>query len=275
MRIKSFFLTLIFSFSLLFEAFAADTTSFVYNDFSDISTWQLNGNSTGATNSDNREVLRLTISRLSQSSSAFIKDPIKLVSDNGFLASFSAFFSFQMSNNGGLDEGEGDGADGIVFVIQTVANDVGTVGGGIGYRGGDPHPVAFDALIDLFGCLSDEAVLPEKAVVQFQVQLLREVGLMPQLDRCVSCGGPVSGRVGVFISAREGGVLCGDCEAPRVEKFRTSLAGLRAATSPLEAANAAADQAFDMLDYYITEATGRRPRLAEVFRRASTSARSR
>ena len=140
---------------------------------------------------------------------------------------------------------------------------------------GDPHPVAFDALIDLFGCLSDEAVLPARAVVQFQVQLLREVGLMPQLDRCVSCGGPVSGRVGVFISAREGGVLCGDCEAPHVEKFRTSLAGLRAAASPVEAANAAADQAFDMLDYYITETLGRRPRVSELFRRASISARSR
>ncbi len=139
---------------------------------------------------------------------------------------------------------------------------------------GDPHPVAFDALLDLFGCLSDEAVLPIRAVVRFQTQLLREVGLMPQLDLCVSCGGTVSGRVGVFISAREGGVLCGDCEAPRVEKFRTSLAGLRAAALPLDAADTAVGQAFDMLDYYITEALGRRPRVSELFRRASSSARS-
>jgi DNA repair protein RecO (recombination protein O) len=139
---------------------------------------------------------------------------------------------------------------------------------------GDPHPVAFDALIDLFGCLSDEAASPARAVVQFQARLLREVGLMPQLDRCVSCGGPVSERVGVFISAREGGVLCGDCEAPRVEKFRTSLAGLRAVAAPPEAADTAVDQAFNMLDYYITEAMGRRPRLSEFLRQAMTSARS-
>ena len=140
---------------------------------------------------------------------------------------------------------------------------------------GDPHPVAFDALIDLFGCLSGEGVSPVGAVVRFQTQLLREVGLMPQLDRCVSCGGPVSERVGVFISAREGGVLCGDCEAPRVEKFRTSLVGLRAAALPLEAADTAVDQAFNMLDYYMTEAMGRRPRLSELFRQVSTSARPR
>ena len=113
---------------------------------------------------------------------------------------------------------------------------------------GDRHPMVFDAMIELLGHLSGEAVLPAKAVVQFQVQLLREVGLMPQLDRCVSCGGPVSGRVGVFISAREGGVLCGDCEGPRVEKFRTSPAALQAVMSPLEAPGAAAGQAFDLLE---------------------------
>ena len=98
---------------------------------------------------------------------------------------------------------------------------------------------------------------------------------MPQLDRCVSCGGAVSGRVGVFVSAREGGVLCGDCEGPRVDKFRTSPAGLRAAVLPLEAPDAAVAQAFDMLAYYITEALGRRSRVSELFRRVSTSARSR
>jgi len=138
---------------------------------------------------------------------------------------------------------------------------------------GDPHPALFDALVELFGRLSDEVARPVQAVVRFQGQLLREVGLMPQLDCCVSCGCPVLGRTGVFISAREGGVLCGDCEGPRVEKFRTSLAALRAVALPREAKDAAADQAFDLLDYYITEATGRRPRLSELFRRASASAR--
>ncbi|HUW82492.1 MAG TPA: DNA repair protein RecO [Phycisphaerae bacterium] len=139
---------------------------------------------------------------------------------------------------------------------------------------GDPHPAVFDALIELLGHLSGEAAAPVQALVRFQVHLLREAGLVPQLDRCVSCGCPVSGRHGVFVSAWEGGVLCGDCEGPCVEKFRTNPAALQAVMLPLEAPGAAAGQAFDLLDYYITEATGRRPRLSELFRRASTSARS-
>jgi hypothetical protein len=128
---------LLFFLILLTSSFcySADTTKIIYNDFSDISAWKLNGTCTGASNEDNKKVLRLTLDELSQGGSAFIKNPIKLVSDKGFLASFSAFFSFQITRSGGLDEGTGDGADGIAFVVQTVANNVGNVGGGIGYQG--------------------------------------------------------------------------------------------------------------------------------------------
>jgi hypothetical protein len=121
----------------------ADTTKIIYNDFSDISAWQLNGKCTRASNDDNKKVLRLTRDSLTQGGSAFIASPIKLVSDKGFLASFSAFFSFQITKSGGLDEGTGDGADGIAFVVQTVANNVGNVGSGIGYQG-IPHSLGIE-----------------------------------------------------------------------------------------------------------------------------------
>jgi len=114
---------------------SADTTTIAYNDFNDISLWRLNGSTTGATNANKIKVLRLTPDNTSQSGSAFISNPVKLVSDKGFMASFSAYFSFQITNTGGLNEGAGAGADGIVFIVQTVANNVGTEGGGIGYRG--------------------------------------------------------------------------------------------------------------------------------------------
>lgn len=120
---------------IIINSFAVDTTTIVFSDFSDLSNWQLNGTCRGATNADKKKVLRLTNSTKSQSGSAFIKNPIQLISDKGFLASFSAYFSFQISNTDGLNEGDGAGADGLVFVIQTVANNVGSVGGGLGYRG--------------------------------------------------------------------------------------------------------------------------------------------
>jgi hypothetical protein len=115
--------------------YGADTTKFVYQDFSDLSKWQLNGVSSGATNTEGKKVLRITESKEYQSGSAFVKEPQKLVSDKGFLASFSAYFSFQITNNNGKTEKDGAGADGIAFVVQTIANNVGTNGQGLGYEG--------------------------------------------------------------------------------------------------------------------------------------------
>ena len=127
-------LLLLFCTIFFFNSYAVDTTAINYNDFEDLSAWKLNGTARGAI-SANKRVLRLTANTTSQSGSAFITNPIQMVSDKGFMASFSAYFSFQISNTGGLNEGDGAGADGLVFVIQTVANNVGSVGGGLGYRG--------------------------------------------------------------------------------------------------------------------------------------------
>lgn len=52
------------------------------------------------------------------------------------LSSFSTYFSFQLSNPGGISDNDGIGADGLVFVVRTVANNVGGgAGGGLGYSG--------------------------------------------------------------------------------------------------------------------------------------------
>ncbi|WP_013325527.1 Calx-beta domain-containing protein [Gloeothece verrucosa] len=75
-------------------------------------------------------VLRLT-DNLSQSGGAFVTNPISLADD----VSFSTFFEFQISNPQGVSDLDGQGADGLVFVIQTIANNVGGGGGGIGYEG--------------------------------------------------------------------------------------------------------------------------------------------
>lgn len=75
-------------------------------------------------NVGDERVLRLT-NNYGQSGSAFLTNPISLASD----ASFSSYFEFQFTNQGG------GGADGIVFTVQTVANTAGGAGGGIGYQG--------------------------------------------------------------------------------------------------------------------------------------------
>lgn len=110
-------------------------------------------------------VLRLTPSLQTQAGSAFSTNQVSLNSN----ASFSTFFEFQISQplNGG--------ADGLVFVVQTVGNNVGGAGGGIGYAGiNNSLGVEFDTFnnggvdngngnhvgIDLNGSIASVALAP-------------------------------------------------------------------------------------------------------------------
>jgi hypothetical protein len=94
-----------------------------FSDFCDVSAFTLNGETPNLTPNAGC-VLRLT-DDLSQSGSAFLTNPISLAADVSFSTAFS--FRFTSQKNGG--------ADGIVFVVQTVASNVGGLGGGIGYQG--------------------------------------------------------------------------------------------------------------------------------------------
>lgn len=110
----------------------AHAATFSYSDFSDLSDFQLNGATASignpATDSSQRQVLRLT-NALGQSGSAFLTNAVNLANQ----ASFSTFFTFNINTPIGISDSDGQGADGIVFVVQTVANTAGGIGGGIGY----------------------------------------------------------------------------------------------------------------------------------------------
>ncbi len=108
------------------SARAADVL--VFNDFSSTAGLQLNGHAAQVGN-----VLRVTPAVDNRAGSVFSTQAVSLA-DN---ASFSTRFSFRFSNpdQGFCDGGPICGADGLVFVLQTVSNNVGGVGGGIGYYG--------------------------------------------------------------------------------------------------------------------------------------------
>jgi hypothetical protein len=109
-----------------------------FPNFSDLSALTLNGAARSPIDNpvsvDGQNVLRLT-NNLGQGGSAFLTKPISLRDAGGFLASFSTTFQFQISNPRGIGDQDGQGADGLVFVVQTQANNVGGAGGGIGYAG--------------------------------------------------------------------------------------------------------------------------------------------
>jgi len=126
---------------------------------------------------------------------------------------------------------------------------------------GDPHPRLFEAILELLGDLS-RAEQPLPALVRFQQRLLSEIGLAPELRRCLSCGRRLGPREPSYFSSTQGGTICRHCEAPFVEKRRIGagvLAGLWG-TEPLTAATAVG--AFDLLNYHLAHLMGREPRLA-------------
>lgn len=103
-----------------------------FPNFCNVSSFTLNGDA-GALNPNPECVLRLT-NALSQSSSAWLTNTFSLAAD----ASFSTLFSFRMTNPQGIGDTDGQGADGIVFAVQTAGNNVGGGGQGIGYGGISP-----------------------------------------------------------------------------------------------------------------------------------------
>jgi len=118
----------------VFMAVEARATTISFTDFSSTAGLTLNG-SAAAVNDGSRDVLRITPAINSQGGSFFSTSTINLASN----ASFSSKFVFNINNP------HFGGADGLVFVVQTQGNNVGGIGGGIGYQGITPSlGVEFD-----------------------------------------------------------------------------------------------------------------------------------
>lgn len=128
---------------------SSQAASIVFPNFNDTSNLAINGAAHVADNGS-ENVLRLT-DNLGQAGSAISLDKAQLAN-----ASFSTFFSFQLSHNIGISDSDGVGADGFVFTVENFSNNVGGIGVGIGYSG-IPHSVGiefdtyFNAGVDING----------------------------------------------------------------------------------------------------------------------------
>jgi len=99
---------------------------------------------------------------------------------------------------------------------------------------GQANPAAFELLSKALARLGRPEAAPAAVLAYFQWRLLRHVGLLGELQACVSCGQAVKGartRRARYFSSSQGGLLCPDCEGAVPEKFRldgATLAGLAA-----------------------------------------------
>lgn len=140
---KHLLAALLCAFVLVSSGGVASATTVNFSDFSDLSGLTLSGDAAGVNTADG-DILRLTPATYWQGGSAFSTQTINA-------ASFSTFFQFRITDPGGsLFDGNTDpGADGIVFVVQSVASDIGGEGEGIGYKGISPSVgVEFDTWLN-------------------------------------------------------------------------------------------------------------------------------
>jgi DNA repair protein RecO (recombination protein O) len=99
----------------------------------------------------------------------------------------------------------------------------------------DPHPRLFDAAVVTLRHLGDPE-LRSRRVARFELACLRELGVMPALERCVGCGDLVDEQgEAVAFGLATGGVLCPRCRPG--QSFVATLSGatlgaMRALSSP-------------------------------------------
>lgn len=132
----------------------------------------------------------------------------------------------------------------------------------------DPHEELFDALERGLRAL-ETAVHPLCEVVRFQVCLLREIGLYPDMGCCVECKRGWNREPGWQFSSHNGGLVCRDCEGVLVEKRRVREGSIELLGEVRGGGPSDVDGmsrwigAFDVLDYHIAHVMGRAVALAE------------
>ena len=123
----------------------------------------------------------------------------------------------------------------------------------------DPHENLYDAFVSALKRLGPQC-RPECVLLNFELTLLREIGLSPVWDRCGSCGGPLAAGQHLYFSSGSGGMLCRDCEPAVVEKRLVDPRVLQVLQHPETGETATRKTAFEaheLLSYHQQELAGK------------------
>jgi DNA repair protein RecO (recombination protein O) len=139
----------------------------------------------------------------------------------------------------------------------------------------DPHREVFDLLHSGLARLARAGAAVEQILAYFQWRLLKHVGLLGELDACVSCGQATqkaagTAGTGMFFSSRNGGFLCSACSGQATDKYPVepgTLEGLEAlvaahAGKRVRLSVAQANAVNRLLFYHISQQLGKTPRMA-------------
>ena len=89
----------------------------------------------------------------------------------------------------------------------------------------DPHPSLFDRTIAMLPELATSRA--EETFLNFELDLLRESGYLPELTSCAECGLPAGDYDLAYFSANRGGVVCRNCEGRVPDRLAFDLRLLR------------------------------------------------
>jgi DNA repair protein RecO (recombination protein O) len=77
-------------------------------------------------------------------------------------------------------------------------------------REGEAQPELFALVVEYLGLLDARPADPT-TLRAFELRALRAAGVVPRLDACVRCGGPLPAGARLRLDPGEGGMLCGTC----------------------------------------------------------------
>lgn len=77
----------------------------------------------------------------------------------------------------------------------------------------DPHVELYSAAVQTLTEIMSFAD-PRLPLFRFQLVLLKEIGHLPQLDRCLRCDAPLETISGIRFWVSQGGILCSRCGRP-------------------------------------------------------------
>jgi DNA repair protein RecO (recombination protein O) len=130
----------------------------------------------------------------------------------------------------------------------------------------DPHPQLFDVFVEFLHNL-DEKQNTLRLLIIFQLNLLKEIGLMPVLDHCANCKTQYAQhntQCEFYFSSEANGLICRDCEASFPDKIPVTKAA--AALSNKEALAKTDKKTLKeiekLLIYHFMNIWGRLPKMA-------------
>ena len=134
---------------------------------------------------------------------------------------------------------------------------------------GDPHAELFDATLRGLRELASDSVATSWCVLRYELALVRILGHLPSLDRCVECGTMLGESKRVHFGVLAGGVLCARCRPGKrhvVNISDESLLIMRDLSSDTERGHEAVGRAClgelrGVLNRYLAHLMGHRPRM--------------